>query len=110
MKNENKNDKKEKILGAIAEGLGELFGEILIIIIGCAIGAGVLALVGINYDTIDSEALWFIGFGVVVAVVLIICFAVNFIERKRGGEHSNKRIIIRTRKNPMPIQMNMIKT
>ena len=100
MKNENKNDKKEKILGAIAEGFSELFGEILITIIGCAIGVGVLALLGINYDDLDSEALWFIGFGVVVVVVLIICFAVNFFERKRGGENSNKRIIIRTRKNP----------
>lgn len=99
MKNENKNGKKEKILGAIAEGFLELFGEILIIIIGCAIGVGVLALLGINYDDLDSEALWFIGFGVVVVVVLIICFAVNFFERKRGGEDTHKRIVIRSRKN-----------
>lgn len=91
--------KKNKVISALAEGLGELFGETLIILIGCAIGVGFLALLGINYDDLDSETLWFIGFGVVVVVVLIICFAVSFFGRKRGGENPNKRIIIRTRKN-----------
>lgn len=78
-----KKTKKKKIFGEIAEGLGELFGEVIIYAIGVLVGIGVLTLFGIGLEGFDEEVLWMIGFGVVVVVVLFICFCVNYAEKRK---------------------------
>ena len=84
--------KKRDFGGCLFEGCGEIFGEIFCYAFFGFVGVGVLVLLGKDTEFIESmgeDALALIGIGVTVAAILIVCWIVSFIKKKRKASMVN---------------------
>lgn len=91
---------KDKTKEKLKEGCGEAVAEIVLSLIFCAIGAGVLALLGVSLSVewLDEDLVMLIGI-LAIAIPAAIIFAVVHTVRKRK-RNSIKKIEIHIKNEP----------
>ena len=86
-----KIDKKE-FLAALLEGLA----EIIFTLIGFGIGALIVSLFGVNFESseLDSDLLIFIGIVVILAILIAMCALVQCFKKKANNKSRDKNSIL----------------
>ena len=76
--------RKRKLLGALLEALGEIFGTFLFF----GVGAVILALFGVNIDAdaLDFDLIVLIGIVAPIGILLVICAFVQYVKKAFRGK------------------------